>query len=102
MTDAIWKFPLEITDQQVVNPDSAYIERALWVGVDPNGVLCLWCEVSTRSKRRRPATVTIVGTGNPFPLWAGLYIGSAVMARFVWHVYVSGLQDVDFDDGGDR
>lgn len=96
MTDAIWKFPLNLTDEQAIEAD-AWIDRPLHVGLDPSGILCLWCEVSTRRTSRRTATVHIIGTGNLFPVARGQYVGSVTQGSFVWHVYVAGLYDPEVD-----
>jgi len=83
-TKTIWKFPLAITDRQVLPmPPGAKI-----LSVAPQaGILTLWAEVQpdlTPTSRR----VTIVGTGNPIPAHPGEFVGTAVMPPFVWHVYV--------------
>jgi hypothetical protein len=81
----IWKFPLEITDWQIVQMprDPGHLTVQM-----QNGQLCLWSIVDTdNSITGHP--VIIVGTGNPFPEEAeGLpYIGSVQNDGFVWHVF---------------
>jgi hypothetical protein len=87
MSATIWKFPLEITDRQIIGP----VARVLSVGLDPAGVLCIWAEViPDDTAGQGEAEVVIVGTGNPLPFWKGSFVGSVTMAPFVWHVYVVG------------
>ncbi len=51
-----------------------------------NGQLCLWVEVETNSEVKS-INIAVIGTGNPIPGYAKVYIGSAVINPFVWHVY---------------
>lgn len=81
----IWKFTLDITDEQTVGIPLNY--RALTVQMQ-NGVLCMWALVDPDS-----STVTrkvfVVGTGNPCDhISACQYLGSVQERAFVWHVFM--------------
>lgn len=81
----IWKYPIQITDvQQIKFPGNT---RPLYAGLDPSGIPCIWCQVDDQAVGRIE-DVYVVGTGNPIPSAASLYIGSFVQGPFVWHVYV--------------
>lgn len=84
----IYKYPLEITDEQVIKISLfKYIcESIVRVDLDPLGQPCIWCEVETTSKPL-PVIIFIVGTGNPIPDEAK-HIGSFIQGPFVWHVYL--------------
>lgn len=84
----IWKFELEITDEQYIKaplnmtPLSAQIQNGqlvLWGIVDPKGYV---------GNHR----VLIVGTGNPLPdmIIEGMskYLSTVQDGAFVWHVFV--------------
>lgn len=79
----IYKYPLVITDVQVVAmPSGAKVLSAMV----QNGVLCLWAEIETESIEVA-REVLIVGTGHPIRFdWP--YVGSVIMSPFVWHVYL--------------
>lgn len=92
---AIWKFPLELTDEQsIVMP---FGSELVAVGLDPAGEPCVWAAVDRRqedAKRR----IRIAGTGHPIAVGAGhpidgppssvarAYVGAIFQAPFVWHV----------------
>lgn len=85
---AIWKFPLTITDAQTVAiPEGAEILTAQMQG----GISCLWAIV----KDDAPTTdrvIEIFGTGNP--MWADMgvsrkYIATVQQGPLVWHVFES-------------
>jgi hypothetical protein len=84
----IWKYPLEITDQQSVTmPEGAKILTAQMQGRD----LCLWAIVDPDARHHEDRHIQIVGTGH---LIEGLedakqfsYIASVQMGALVWHVF---------------
>lgn len=80
----IWKYPLEITDEQVVAmPNDAEILTVQMQGSE----LCLWAVVEDTNPKE-PRTICIIGTGNPMPDERFLiYIGTAQMGPLVWHVF---------------
>lgn len=87
-TKSVWKFSLEIRDEQTVSvPQDAV---PLTAQMQRGGELCLWCLV-TPGKPTRKLTVRIVGTGHPFPD-AGecRYLATAQDhdRQLVWHVFI--------------
>lgn len=81
----IWKFPLDLTDEQTV---TGPLVSPMSVGLDPGGLLCLWACVYPAGGHRDTWTVRVVGTGNPLPEETGAFMGSVVDRQFVWHVFV--------------
>lgn len=85
MRQTIWKFPLDITDEQVIFvPEGA---APLHVGAQ-DGVLCLWILVDTTA-RFDEQTIRIYGTGNPIGSEGRneCHVGSTQMGPYVWHVF---------------
>jgi len=81
MSKQIWKYQLQITDEQIISVPAG--SRPISVA-EQNGKLCMWAIVgSNRSAKMR---IQVVGTGNPMPD-VGDYIGTVVMGKFVWHVF---------------
>jgi hypothetical protein len=81
----IYKYPIQITDEQDLEIPHGY---PLHVGLDPQGVPCIWFQVNTDHLKSK-VKIHIIGTGNPIPDAAIFYIGSFVQSPFVWHVYTS-------------
>jgi len=83
---AVWKFPLKITDRQTVPmPVGAKILCAQI----QQGELCLWAEVDTRCGNLA-REIWIFGTGHPIRNAFSLrYIGTVQQfdGGLVWHVY---------------
>lgn len=83
----IWKYPLALTDVQLIPmPEKAEILSV----ADQDGTLCLWVMVDTHALQEEVRAIEIIGTGNPIatPIgYARLFIGTAVMRPFVWHVF---------------
>jgi hypothetical protein len=81
----IWKYPLNITDTQVVKmPQRANVLSA----ADQYGELCMWALVDTEHELE-DRKVQIIGTGNPANLegrWQ--FVASVQQSVFVWHVFV--------------
>lgn len=85
----IWKYPIEITDEQnVMMPRNA---KVLSVAAQ-NDTLTLWALVdpSAPLESRR---VVVVGTGNPITGKLGRFRGTVVMPPFVWHVFIDMTED---------
>lgn len=84
---SIWKFPLEVTDEQVVQMPAR--SRILSVQVQ-NGVVCLWAvcvsDGSVSSERR---VIRMYGTGNPIDDRTDTmnFIGTVQRGPFVFHVF---------------
>jgi len=81
--EIIWKHELIITDSQgVYVPLGA---RFLAVG-NQSGKLMLWFS-HTNQRGREDRFIRIVGTGNGFESNNLIYIGTAQVGDFVWHVF---------------
>jgi hypothetical protein len=83
--DTIYKYPIEITDEQTLSIPAAF--DPLHVGLDPNGAPCLWCAVDS-NRIKRDVKVAVVGTGNHLPQDVKRHVGSFVQGPFVWHVFL--------------
>ena len=85
MTRTIWKYQLQITDQQqVFMPKGAVILSA---GVDNENKLCIWAAVNPKAPKHVRA-IRIVGTGNPFED-SDMYrfVGTVPMYPLIWHIF---------------
>jgi len=94
----IHKYPLQITDHQAV--ETYYGYKALSVGRDAQGIICLWAIVDpeiplalcglNETTNKRLMDIYVIGMGNPFPHHSGLqFVGTVVDGPFVWHVFDS-------------
>jgi hypothetical protein len=82
MSYRIWRYPLEITDRQVLRmPVGA---QGLSVLVE-EGELSLYAFVDN-NVREDDMIIRIVGTGNPTKALSD-FIGTVSMPPFVWHVF---------------
>ena len=84
---AIWKYPLEVADEQTVNlPNGAQV---LCVQ-NQNEVPCIWAKVDTQAVTR-PWRVVTRGTGHAAGEWDGSYVGTYQMLSggLVFHVFMS-------------
>jgi hypothetical protein len=81
----IYKYPIEITDEQEIPmPFGAEIRH---VGLDPEGSPCVWAEVEN-TNTPEPVRLFIVGTGRRMPDEAANHVGTFIQGPFVWHVFV--------------
>jgi hypothetical protein len=81
----IWKFPLQITDEQLV--EMPVLARPLSVA-EQDGQLVMWVHLNEKSNEKRHYKIRIIGTGNPMPDSVGNFIGTVVMSYgLVWHVF---------------
>jgi hypothetical protein len=80
---SIYKYPLRITDSQIVMmPGDATILTVQ----EQNGKLCLWATVDVHAEHTA-RSIHIFGTGHPIPNLTGfIYIGTAQLLGMVWHV----------------
>jgi hypothetical protein len=80
----IWKFPLEITDSQLV---SMPFHSQIICIQSQQGVVTLWALVDPTSPAREKK-ICICGTGNDAPYGIN-YLGTAQThgGEFVWHVF---------------
>ena len=82
--NTIYKYPIEIVNTQTIKiKESAEI---LHVGLDPQGVPCIWAKVNT-SFDDKDFKLCITGTG--FLLHEGIkqHLGTFVQHSYVWHVF---------------
>ena len=85
----IWKFPIEITEQQEITVNKDY--RVLSVGLDPSGQPCLWIYVdSNPNSPKTSITINLYGTGGPVSTRPGGFIGTFLQGSLVWHVFYGG------------
>jgi hypothetical protein len=88
MEQQIWKFPLRITDAQVIKlPKSS---RILCVQ-EQNGYPCIWALVYPHMEMEGK-TIEIVGTGHPIPQGGDTqrsYLGTVQINGLVWHIFES-------------
>ncbi len=86
MPKTIWKFPVQVTDEQQVSmPSSAKIRHVAVQG----DIACLWAEVDVSAPQMGERTIRIYGTGHPMPENPGDYIGSFMLhdGALVLHAY---------------
>lgn len=80
----LWKYPLRITHEQVVEvPIGAKLRK---FALDPENSICVWFEVDTEAVKTK-VRLFIVGTGNELPNDATRYYGSVTRGNYVWHLY---------------
>jgi hypothetical protein len=89
MSAVIWKYPLQITDVQVISVPEGSIPLTAQI---QDGTLCIWVKVEDPDAHKVLQTIHVYGTGNPLPepKWR-VYVGS-VQEKIrglsaVWHVY---------------
>ena len=91
MQSAIWKFPLETEDEQIINvPVGA---EFLSVQIQ-HGQPCIWAKVNPQENVIVRAKVAIVGTGHPAKHTDGMmFLGTYQLhdGNFVGHVFVGGV-----------
>lgn len=89
MSAAIWKYPLSVSDNPIIEMQSR--AEILHVGHQGDGVV-LWAKVRTEvgPVRRK---FTIYGTGQAMAMDEGAYVGTVQMPNgLVWHVFDRGEQ----------
>lgn len=89
MTKSIWKFPVAIVNQQLVEmPLGAKILTTAMQGETP----CLWAEVDPEETGKHLRNIHIFGTGQWMPADPSIYIGSLMLhgGALVFHVYDAG------------
>jgi acetyl esterase/lipase len=85
MKKTIWKFPLEITDSQIIIvPACAEI---LTIQIQ-KGIPTLWCMVDPTEQKTDKLIIICHGTGHIFPDPDELlYISTVQQESFVWHFF---------------
>ena len=83
----IWKFPLEIKDEQIIQMPKG--SQCLSVPQFQRDVLCIWALVDPENELK-DVKFHICGTGNPIPKnldqWS--FCGTVQAGAFVWHVFI--------------
>lgn len=82
----IWKFPLTIDDEQVVEMPRSSVPLSVAL---QDGTVCLWAEVITEFPLRK-AHISIRGTGHAVPDEYERFMGSVQQGPFVWHIFWRG------------
>jgi hypothetical protein len=88
MPQAIWKFTLELIDDQEIEMPlgSIILSTAL-----QHGRIQLWVMVDTQIRDKEKRQIAIVGTGHEMSSFtaSGKFIGTAITetGHFVWHVF---------------
>lgn len=84
----IWKYPLEITDEQFI--DVPLGSEPLSVQIQ-NDQLCIWVGVPNDGRPTKEQPIRIYGTGHPVDSLLKDYVGSVQQAggALVWHVFWS-------------
>jgi hypothetical protein len=88
-TRTIWKFPLVVTDKQVVEmPRGAKILCVQMQGEKP----CIWALVDPKTPRSIGRRFSIYGTGHPIQGGPGKFIGTFQMngGSLVFHLFEEG------------
>lgn len=85
--DAIWKYELEVTYQQLIEMPAG--AETLCVQLQ-HGTPCLWARVDPGAEKIKRRIITH-GTGHPVPDTTGDYIGTYQMqgGALVFHVFES-------------
>ncbi len=83
MNEAIWKFPLEVTQspQILLIPKGA---KLLFIAMQ-EGKICLWMELEQSAEKERRKFI-VVGTGWELPPDRN-YCGTVLVDPYVWHVF---------------
>jgi hypothetical protein len=59
----------------------------LKVGIDPNGVLCVWALVDPFETDTTPRTFEVIGTGWNFNPTGKTYLDTIFVSQLVWHIW---------------
>ena len=83
MAQTIWKFELDLRDEQVILVPRQFAPLAAqW----QRGILCVWAIVDPDSPHDA-RHFFIVGTGHPLPTIPVTYISTVQQGPLVWHVF---------------
>jgi hypothetical protein len=91
MNNRIWKYVLEITDQQTLSlPVGAKILSVH----NQNNNICLWVMVDMFSQEYEDRIIEMFGTGPGFYIdeKERTYIGTVVLEKYVWHIFELNLR----------
>ena len=86
---SIWKYPLEVTDEQTISAPSG--AKLLHVALQ-GGDLCVWAEVSPAAIKA-PLPIRIYGTGHDLPDDPGKHLGTFMLegGTLVFHAYAPAI-----------
>jgi hypothetical protein len=87
----IWKFPIEITDEQVIEVPK--VNRPLDVQIQ-SGTPCIWMAVDPDSPRIQ-VKARVFGTGHPGVTPDMDYIGTFQFGPLVFHVFFVGWTELN-------
>jgi hypothetical protein len=77
-----WEVPVDDEWHEFSMP----IGEILHVGAKDHGTVSFW-SIGDSAYANRTRTFRAFGTGQPLPLEAGRYIGTAVIPPLVWHLF---------------
>lgn len=92
----IWKFPLQICDEQVIEVPVGTVPLYIGLQADQRIGYCttsqvvLWCTVMDTTAPKSCLKIRCFGTGNPTDESAtrSNYIGTVQVGPFVWHFFL--------------
>ena len=87
----IWKFPLRIASVQTIDIPADY--HFLHMGMDGEGVRCLWFMVDPESSKME-LEIIMVGTGQDVP-HVGDFIGTVMQGGYVWHYFAGPANSIN-------
>lgn len=87
MSYKIWKYKLGQPGEEVIH-EVPLVATVRHVGIDPQGVPCVWIEVD-RDTLPTHWSFLLVATGQNIPDPYVSHLGSYVEGKFVWHLYAS-------------
>lgn len=90
-TKQIWKYVLEVTDEQIVAmPEGAQIlKHAECIADRQRHVITIWAVIPDRGVETvmRQRFLRIIGTGNALPEQLGEHVATVRDGTFIWHVF---------------
>lgn len=85
MSEAIWKFPIELVDEQTVEMP---IGAEILCAQVQRGIICIWAKVKVENKKVG-YTIRCFGTGHEHKVIQGRYVGSVQLQQgaLVFHIF---------------
>lgn len=86
---SIWKYELSVKENILTLPLGSIIR---YVGSQDGGGcmlggVCMWVEVDPECNQTEEVVLNVVGTGWKAIMPNDVYVGTAQVGAFVWHVY---------------
>lgn len=95
---AIYKYPIEITDSQVIELQTEYPAIDILHIAMQGDVLTMWVEVDL-DVPAQPVPIFVVGTGHKLPVDAQMHLATVQDPHgFVWHIYTLAPEHNHGDD----